>query len=470
MVGSVIAALGARAARGAGRTALLWGGERVSYGELWERSGAAAAHLAARGVRPGERVLLAAPGTPAFVYAYLGAQRLGAVAAVLDPQAPAARRDDIVRRIQPALILDAEALGALALAAAATHDFPLPAPEALAELVFTTGTTGQAKGVRLTHGNVSAAAAHINAVIGTAEDDVEVVPLPLYHSSGLARLRCALSAGAAIALVPGSRLPGEILGALERHAATALCGVPAGFALLLRFGDQGLGRFAGQLRYVEIGSAPMPLEHKRELMRLLPRTRLYMNYGLTEASRSAFIEFHRDAAHLESVGRPAPGVQAEVREGVLWVRGAHVAPGYWDSPELTAGAFTGGWMRTGDLAQVDAEGWIYLRGREDDLVNVGGFKVAPEEVERVLALHAAVAEAACVGTADARGITGQQLSAFLVAAPGAARPADAELARWALERLEAYKVPARYAWVDELPRTDSGKLRRGALRGTVAAA
>ena len=281
-------------------------------------------------------------------------------------------------------------------------------------------------------------------------------------------------------MVQGFRLPGEIFAALERHAATGLVGVPAGFAVLLRFGERGLSPFANRLRYIEIGSAPMPLEHKRALMTLLPRTRLFMHYGLTEATRSAFIEFHRDSAHLDSVGTSAPGVQVEIRNdsgaacgpdvrGMLWIGGAHVSSAYWDDAELSAANFTDGWVRTGDVAQIDRAGFIHLHGRRDDMVNVGGFNVSPDEVERVLSEHPAVSEAACIGVPDPRGIAGQVLRVFLVAAVDQPPPSDTELSRWVVRQLEPYKVPVQYNWVPALPRTASGKLIRAALREQSAA-
>jgi long-chain acyl-CoA synthetase len=467
------------------RIALVSSDTRVSYGEVWERTRAIACRLADSGVRPGDRVMIAAPSTPAFACAYFGVHLARAVTVALDPKAPAARREELIERTQPALAIGVEESApadtqhAVTVVdvdrlPAAAREFDAPALDSLADVMFTSGTTGRPKGVRLTQRNIAAAAAHINQVIGTSAGDVEVVPIPLYHSFGLGRLRCCLSVGATIVLVQGFRLPGEILGALRRESATGLVGVPAGMSVLLRLGDRGLGQFAHQLRYVEIGSAPMPLAQKLELMRLLPRSSLYMHYGLTEASRSAFTEFHRHREHLDTVGKPAPGVRIEARDksggvcapgtaGALWIGGAHVSPGYWDDPGLSAENFVDGWTRTGDFGHMDADGFIHLHGREDDIVNVGGFKVAPDEVEQILAMHPAVAEVACIGVPDPRGIAGQVLRAYLVAADGP-HASDAELVRWAAERLEPHKVPVQLEWIASLPRTESGKLVRAALR------
>ena len=488
---SVIEALGERAAREPERVALLCGDERVTFGELWKRIVAAACYLSDCGVRTGDRVVLAAPSVPAFAYGYFATHLLGAVAVPIDPNAPAPRRAELIQRTRPVLAFgpDARTPAAASCPFRAIEEldglpeqqrnFSPPALDSTADLIFTTGTMGLPKGVQLTHRNVATAVSHINAVIGTAEGDVDVIPIPLYHAFGLGSMRCFLVGGATVVLAPGFRLPGELLGTLQRHAATGMIGVPAGFAVLLRLGERGLGRFADQLRYIEIGSAPMPLEQKKALMKLLPRTRLFMHYGLTEAGRSAFIEFHRDHAHLDTVGMPSPGVKVQVRDeqgaicgsgerGVLWVGGQHVSPGYWDDPELSKTTFADGWMRTGDVAQLEATGFIRLHGRDDDVINTGGIKVVPDEVERVLAEHPAVSEAACIGIPDPRGIAGQVLRAFLVPAAGLPPPADSELSQWVLRQLEPYKVPARYEWVSELPRTASGKLMRAVLRKQTA--
>lgn len=490
---SVIEALAQQAGRHPDRAALHTARETISYGQLFRRVLGARDALRSANVEAGDRVVLVAPSAPAFVYGYFGAHALGAVAIPLDPNAPAARRDELVSRARAKVAYGARAEeGVRAIAeldvepAASSPAFTPPPLDALADVLFTTGTTGRPKGVRLTHANVAAAARHINEVIGRREGDVEVVPLPLNHSFGLGRLRCSVLAGATLALVDGFRMPGEIFAALEKHGATGLVGVPAAFAILLRV--RGLGPFASTLRYVEIGSAPMPLEHKQELMKLLPTTELWMHYGLTEASRSTFVEFHRHADLLDTVGRPAPGVKLTVRgddggalpageTGLLWIGGPHVSPGYWDDDELAARVFRDGEVCTGDLASIDDAGFVRLHGRKDDMINVGGFNVSPDEVERVLGEHAAVREACCVGVADPRKTTGSVVRAYLVRADGGGGgegdggnrpPRDAELAQWVAARLEPYKVPAQFRWVASLPRTASGKLVRATLRAEAA--
>ena len=483
---SVVETLGRRAALHPDRVALIAGPQQVSYRELWERTLAAAQEFSRCGVSRGDRVLLSAPSVPAFSYGYFATHLLGAIAVVLDPNAPPTRRDELYSRTTPKLVIGDNPethSGQCPFRSIADIDTlqrtgtvpALPKLDETADLMFTTGTTGRPKGVRLTHGNLAAAAFHINAVIENGDQDVEVLPLPLNHSFGLGRLRCNLVAGGTVVLVDGFRLPGEIFSAIEKHRATGLVGVPAGFAVLLRFGARGLGPFAHQLQYVEIGSAPMPAEQKLALMELLPTTRLWMHYGLTEASRSLFIEFHRHREQLDSVGVAAPGVHLSVRRddgsacntgesGLLWIGGPHVAKGYWDDPDYDSRAFSGGYVCSGDIAHIGVNGYVYLHGRKDDMINVGGFNVSPDEIEQVLALHPGVREAACVGMPDPKNISGHVLHAYLVRDSGHRQPADVELSDWIRIRLEAYKIPIQYRWIESLPRTTSGKLMRATLR------
>jgi long-chain acyl-CoA synthetase len=479
---TIVGAVRRRAAAHPAKTALVAGAASLRYGELWERVEATAVRFLDAGLERRDRVLLAAATSPDFAVAYLATHLAGAVAVPVDPTAPSTRHALIAERSTPRLAVGVPAareLGVMPVEVAegpsAPSSFSEPSADALADLLFTTGTTGFPKGVALTQRNVFHAASQINAVIQNGESDVEVVPLPLSHSFGLGRLRCNLLAGGTLVLTQGFRMPGEIFAALKTHAATGLAGVPAGFAVLLRFGARGLGAVAEQLRYVEIGSAAMSPEHKLSLMELLPRTRLFMHYGLTEASRSCFIEFHRDRDRLSSVGRPAPGVTVRIVDengapcppatrGSLMIAGPHTASAYWNDAARSAQVFVDGWVKTDDVAEVDAGGFVTLHGRRDDMINVGGYNVSPDEVERILETHACVAEAACVGVPDPRGIAGSVVRAFLVARPEIAVPDDAELQRFTGERLEAYKVPSEYVWRPSLPRTSSGKLQRAELR------
>ncbi|HEX6259038.1 MAG TPA: class I adenylate-forming enzyme family protein [Woeseiaceae bacterium] len=459
----------------------------ISYAELASRIAAMAATLATRmGVGPGDRVVMMAESNADFVCAYFATHSIGAICVPLDPHVAAPRLRDIVERVSPRLVISEKPLPSQAtvifdeLAAhynadATANPVPIDIGQT-ADILFTTGTTGRPKGVILSHRALATACAHINEFIGMRQDAVEVLPLPLSHSFGLGRVRCVLAAGAALVLVPGFVNASRIFEALANYGATGFASVPTGIAILL--GDQGkaLHRFSQQLQYIEIGSSAMPLEHKRLLMSLLPNTKICMHYGLTEASRSAYLSFHDDEGRLDSIGLPSPRVEMRVvdeagrvaQDGVdghIEVRGGHLFTGYWQDPDLTAETLHDGWLRTGDLGRRDGDGYYYLQARFSDIINVGGRKVSPQEIEEILATHPAIAESACVGIPDPQGISGEMVSAFLVAKPACQNlPGFPELAKLLRQKLEPYKIPRKFTWIEEIPKSSSGKILRRQLK------
>lgn len=471
------------------KEALIAGEARITYGELARRFSSVAQQWRSEGLQSGDIVLLAAESTPSFAYAYLAAHLLGLRVVPIDPSAPPQRIIDIADRIRPKAIyvpkstncdeLDCRPLIDLEDASRAhtdvswTEDLPLPSPDDIADIIFTTGTTGAPKGVLLSHANICAAADSINSFIGNSAADREVIPLPLSHSFGLGRLRCVFSTGGTLILVNGFMFTDMIFEAMSVEQATGFSFVPAGAAVLFRQAEDRLGDFSEQLSYVEIGSAPMPLENKQRLMRLLPKTRLCMHYGLTEASRSAFIEFHSDREHLDTIGLPSPGVELRIvdtnnqpapagESGELRVRGAHVMQGYWHDKRETGLALRDGWLNTGDVGSKDANGYVRLLGRKKEMINVGGRKVVPLEVENVLNEHSAILECACIGTTDPQGISGEVVRACLVAS-GNEKPSPRDFAQFLKGKLENYKIPVQYHWVESIPKTSSGKLQRQSL-------
>ena len=468
--------------------AVAGGGRTLTYAALLRGAAQGAQRIAAAGVAPGDRVLLAATSAIDFVVAYLATHLARAVAVPITPKLSPEQLDTIVGLIRPALLygapgqrLDGLPCPALPLAEVADpagtdadRDTLLPALDDVADILLTSGTTGVPKGTILTHRNLAAAARNITAFIGNDATDVEVLALPLNHSFGLGRLRCQLSAGGTVVLVPGFMFPNRLFDALAAWRATGFSFVPGAWALLRKLTGTGLSRFADQLRWIEIGSSPMPLEDKRLLAELFPRTRICMHYGLTEASRSAFIEFHESADRLDTIGRASPNVRLAAADdtgrllaagetGTLVVQGEHVSPGTWTPAGFVAR--DGTWVDTGDTGQLDAEGYVHLLGRTGDIINVGGHKVAPVEVEEVLVDHPAILEAACVGVPDPQGLVGSRVKAFLVpVGPDARPPSPHELEHFVRARLESHKIPVAWEWIDAIPKNELGKPRRHLLR------
>ncbi len=457
----------------------------LTYAQLWRGAVCAAQWLQGRGVAPGHRVAVTGTDEAWFPVLYLGIHLARAAVIPLDPRLPSQVREDLLAMAEPHLLLDKALLAALRPALEAQMAAPpdaspaqwpvLPGAGDIADILFTSGSTGRPKGVVLTHANLVAAARNINAFIGNGASDREVVTVPLNHSFGLGRLRCSFLAGGTLILVPGLNFPALIYKALAEHAATGLACVPAGAAVLLKPGPEHLATAGRSLRFVELGSAPMEPAMKQALMDALPQARLCMHYGLTEASRSAFIEFHADAGRLASVGRASPNVQIQIcddagtaleagQTGRIRVKADTVMREYWRDPERSARVLDPqGWLDTGDIGWLDGAGYLFLAGRKDDLINVGGKKVYPPQVEGSLALHPDVLDCMCVGAPDPDGVLGEIPVAYVIARHAATPDAEV-LMKFAAQRLEPHAVPRRIRFVEQLPRSASGKPMRSVLR------
>jgi long-chain acyl-CoA synthetase len=471
---TLIGHLAQHAGTNGARLALAFGTTGVTYAELWGRVQLAAELLRAQGVDAGDRVLLAAAREPEFLYTYFACHLLRAIAVPYDRDIAPPRFQNIAELVRPRIIV-ANSLAATGLNHGAApprgDEFAEPDPEQPADILLTSGTTGKPKGVVLTHRNILAAARNINQFIGNSAEDREALALPPSHSFGLGRVRCQILAGGTLILTSGFQFPKQLFEAMRSWKATGFSFVPAAWAVLTRLTGDTLAQFSPALRYIEIGSAPMPKPEKERLMRLFPRTRICMHYGLTEASRSAFMEFHESRDRLDSIGRPTPNVEIRIvddegrelgprRIGNIQVRGEHVMRGYWacDSSER----LKGGWLGSGDLGYRDEQGYLYVRGREDDVINIGGRKVHPTEIEQALLGHERIADAVCVGAPDP--ITGEAVRAFVVAKRGSAELPSAEaLAEFLRARIEQYKIPLAFEWVASIPTNASGKIERKAL-------
>lgn len=474
----IVAAVLQHALRAPEPIALICGEEEISYGQLSRNVQHAAQTLRERGMAAGDRVILEASSTPAFVTAYLAVHFAGGIAIPIDPAMPASRRELIADRVDASIVLYAVDQRVLmddpSRRFADETAFRLPEGNDVADVIFTSGTTGEPKGVVLTHNNLAAAAYQINSFVGTRAGDVEVLPLPLGHNFGLASLRSLLCAGATVVLVEGFAFPGRIYAALDEHRATSFRCVPAGLTMMLRFSPEMLSDFATRIRYVELGSAPMPENDKRKLISLLPSSRICMHYGLTEASRSVFIDFNADKGKLGSVGRPAHGVDVRIAGphgeaiepgeiGEIQIRGRHIMKEYWKAPQRTRDAFVGEWLRTGDAGHVDADGFLFLDGRNTEIINVGGRKVSPAEVEEALRRHPAVSDCACTGIADPAGISGDAVAAVVLSLEGRVLN-KVELREHLRRYIEPYKLPVKWLFSGTIPRTSTGKIQRHLLR------
>ena len=343
-------------------------------------------------------------------------------------------------------------------------------PDDVGEILFTTGTTGNPKGVCLSYRNVYSSASNINSFIRNGRDDVEILGLPICHSFGLGRIRCNLITGATIVILGNFSNVRLFLKSIEEYKATGFGVVPAAWEYIRKISGTRIAKYADLLRYIEIGSASMRLEQKREMLQMFPNTRICMHYGLTEASRNSFIEFH-DENHLDSIGHPVTeDVDIKVFDefgkeqpsgsvGEICVKGNMVMRRYLAEAD-NKDAFFGEYFRTGDCGYIGDGGYIYLVGRQKEIINVGGKKVSPMEVEDVIC-SLGVGDCVCVPMSDANGILGEVVKCYLL--KGSTEMSFEDIAEGVKDKLEPYKRPVVYEWIDEIPKTASGKKQRVGL-------
>jgi long-chain acyl-CoA synthetase len=480
--------------------ALVSRGEAITYGDLRSQVAEVRGALVARGVIPGDRVAIVAANNPSFVVAYLGVLGVGGVAVPLNPLSPPPElgRELAIVGARFALVdatggsaFGGEAATAPAgIAVVAIGDLVGGEPAApvertdddLAVLLFTGGTAGLPRAAMLTHGNLmanldqmrsGAASGGSDAAGPPRADDVALGVVPLFHIFGLnAVLGLALAVGASVVLVERFD-PAATLALVAEQGITLVSGVPTMWRAWADLAPPGAGD-ANPMASVRLGVSGAAALDPGLRRAIAARYGIVLaeGYGLTEASPAVTSGVGHQAPD-GSIGLPLPGLSVRLIDrygedalvgdpGEVWVKGRNVFAGYWDDPEATGATLTeDGWLRTGDLAVVDDDGFLWLVDRAKDVIIVSGFNVVPAEVEAVLVRHPDVSEAAVVGVPDAR--TGEAVKAFVVRVAGADLD-EAALVDYAAHHLARYKCPSIVALVDELPHGVTGKLLRRELR------
>ncbi len=469
-------------------------GARLSYRTLNRRARALATTLAERqGVRQGDRVAALAANCPEYLDAFFACALLGAIFTPLNWRLTVAELAGILRDCEPVALLHDAAQRSQAEAAAHATGQPMtlldmasfPGDDAemaaraspfasrdgeeIALILYTSGTTGVPKGAMLSHRMLTWNAINTQISWGLRENDIAPIFAPFFHAGGLNVLTTPLyHLGGTVVLLRDTS-PAAVLRAIESERCTVAFAVPTVFQMLLEAPEFPTADLSS-LRFLITGGSPCPLPiiagyAARGL-------EFCQGYGLTEVGVNCFSLAPEDAVRKAgSVGRPvfhsrARLVDEEGREtpagavGELALAGPHVCSGYWRRPEATAEAAPDGWWRTGDLAQVDAEGYYYIVGRKKDMFISGGENVYPAEVEGVLATHTGIAEVAVLGQPDPKwGEVG--LAVVVPRQPGALTAAD--VLAFCDGKLARYKIPKAIVFAETLPRNVMGKVVKSAL-------
>lgn len=504
--------------------ALVSDGQRHSFGELLQRSRQLAAALQGLGLQRGDRVALFLDNRVEMAVAVWAVLQAGGAFMPINPLTKADKLAYMLNDARARVLITQDNLrgvwhAALAqntsvdvawvcglqvadgqgLASGKGREHPLPAftpgavpdraprltdvgliDQDLAAIIYTSGSTGDPKGVILSHLNMVSACTSVSTYLGLRANDTVLCALPLAFDYGLYQLLMCARVGATLVLEHSFTFPVKVLEVMVRERVTVFPGVPTMFAMLMNL--QTLPSFdLGHLRMITNTAAALSEAHIQRLRALFPQATLFSMYGLTECKRVTYLPPEQLDMRPTSVGRGMPNEEVWLVDeagqrlpngstGELVVRGSNVMLGYWDKPEATAqrlqpGPAIGGQagapvLHTGDLFRTDSEGYLYFVARKDDIIKSRGEKVSPKEVENALYAIEGVFEAAVIGVPDE--LLGQAVKAFVVCQPGVTLT-EREVIRQCLARLESFMAPKHVEFVEALPKTDTGKIKKTGL-------
>ena len=497
------------------RAAVVLGDQRLSYAQVDAAANQVANLLVARGIRPGDKVALSCPNLPYFPIVYYGVLKAGAIVVPLnvllkgrevgyhlnDSQASAY----FCFQGTPDLPMGAEGFAGFGAAPGCEHFFLITADPAApstiegaatlgaalagqspvfepvlaqetdpAVILYTSGTTGQAKGAELSHANLLLNALTCNRLFGTQPGtDTHLLALPLFHTFGATvNMNAGFSSAATLVLLPRFD-PAAAVRLLEHEDVTFFAGVPTMYWGLLNALTEGVDveRIARNMRRAVSGGSSLPVEIIRAVQERFGVT-ILEGYGLSETSPVATFSDPNSDPRPGSVGIPIWGVQVKLIDelwntvegadeiGEIAIRGHNIMRGYYNRPEATAEVIRDGWFRSGDLGRRDKDGFYYIVDRAKDVIIRGGFNVYPREIEEVLITHEAVSLAAVIGVPHPS--HGEEVKAFVILNPGAS-VTEEELIAWSREQMAAYKYPRIVSIVESLPMTATGKLLKREL-------
>lgn len=467
---------------------------QLTYAELLTKVQRETVILQEHGVTCADKIAVLAVSKVDYVISYLAVQYLGAVSVPIDKSLGVAAVQSICEQTQVKLLIGDEkhkletvpflSLKELTKQVLAGDDAGKEMAEAAkitdmeqpAEMLFTSGTTGTPKGVVLSYRAIAASMENTSRGNGLKREDVMLLPLPLGHSFGMRVLRACIHMGASVVLQNGFVFAKDTQKSIDTFGCTTMACVPASLSVMELQMKEQLSDVLGKLRYIEFGAGSLSPQKKKELTALLPRTEIHNTWGSTETGGAIFLNLPKQLDHYQAIGKPLESVTVRIyredgtevtgygpdESGKMWLKGDLEMSGYWKRETETAKALVDGWLVTNDLVYRDEDGFIYMLGRADDMINTGGEKVSPVEVENVASGYEQIKECACVGAPDPKGILGEIPVLFVV--PKTEAFDEDGLLQYLSERIERFKLPQVCILLEELPRNRMQKLDRRMLR------
>ena len=460
------------------KTAIISEGEHISYSELDEQVKKICLSISA--LNNQDIISLISENSISFIIAYLGIIKAGKIVHLVPPEIIEVNLLNQIKSAGSQLIIssknvfdniskytkiDIPIMKFSDLEVISTREDKTFKINKIAHLIYTSGTTFEPKGVGITHSMLEFTTKNIVNVLGYSNSDIDVLPLPLYHSFGLGCFHTSMSVGSTLILHKDASNLDNLLDSFKKFNATTVAALPTTLTKLLKFDSEYLMNYFSDIRLIITNSTAIPKNTIQSFKEILKNGKLATYYGLTEASRSTFMIFQKDHINDESVGKPAPGVNIKIMnkdnsEGEIWIKGKNTITKYWNN-EIADKNLVDGWLRTGDVGYLNEQNFLFLKGRKDDIINVGGEKVIPYEIEKVVKQLSGVDDVVAYGIENE--IFGQVIKLQVV------KSSESDLDKskiliHCIKNLEKFKIPAKIDFVDKIPKTEYGKVKRFMLK------
>ena len=460
------------------KIALIFENDSFTFSELWKS--VKDFSLPTELLNQQNVISLISENSASFVIAYLGIMNLGKTVHLISPETSEMNLTNQITSSNSSMIICSESIfdkiskfNSIKIPIFQLNHIPKNTSifssesNEIAYLIYTSGTTSEPKGVGINHSIVEFATKNIVQVLNYSNSDVDVLPLPLYHSFGLGCLHVSLFVGSTLILLKNSSDLQNILDTMKKHNATTLAAVPATLSKFLKFNENNLKDYFSNIRLVITNTTKIPIITIQKFKKIISNGNLATYYGLTEASRSSFMIFNEHTSFDQSVGKAAPQVNIKIdnqmnksKIGEILIKGNNVIKKYWKNIESDKNIIDG-WLRTGDLGYFDDNGYLYLVGRFDDVINIGGEKVMPDEIEEIVKQIDGVENVVAFGIDHE--IFGQVIKLHVVKSENS-NLEKLSIIKFCMKNLEKYKIPSKIDFVTNIPQTDYGKVKRFMLK------
>lgn len=458
--------------------------DQISYADLWNEVKGFTAYMRAAGISAGDKIVIKSSHTISYVVSFLSAHLLGAISVPVEKSIGNDGLDSVAALMHAGLVIADDYESELPvvpvskvreLAASADADFEpvFPKSDDIADILFTTGTTGSSKGVMISHRAIIAVCENVIYGAEIPNGNVYMVPNPINHAAGIRKIYVSILTGTRVVLIDGFMNMKKFFRFANDYKVTSILMPPSAIRLMMLMAKKNMAALSDQLDHIHSGSAPLSDADKDRLRQTLPHTRLYFGYGSSEAGCSALYDYNEYSDLLNCSGKPNKNAEIFIVDedrnviesdkdhpGTVAVRGPMNMTGYYNEPELTASVLQDGVVYTTDLGYLE-DGFLYILGRKDDVINIGGLKIAPTEVESIALKFRGISECICYAPVDAKG--NMVITMDVVMEKGAELD-QTEFRNFMEESLESFKIPKTVKIVDEIAKTYNGKIDRKAYR------